>query len=426
MEYNMLQKMWNIEREKIETQSVFWNIMSSGINSIVSMLLLWVVTFVNGVADAGLFSLGFSTSQMMLTVANYGMRNYQATDINHKYSMRVYLASRIITSIVMIVSAFAFVRIEGYFFEKALITVLLCLLKVTDAVDDVYGGYYQQQGRLDISGKIMSVRIVAYIIAFCVSLLFSHNLMVSICIAIFISTFILIVLVKSTQEVVILEKPEFNWKKIFLLLYECAPLCVCAFLLIYIGNAPKYAIDTYMSSSEQALYTYLFMPCFVTNLFVGFALQPLLVRLSKKWLHKEYEKFLKLCGLIFLGAIGISGIILGLGSAFGCQILSIVFGVQLIQYKKVLVILLVGGAFYAFAIIEQVILTVMRKQLFFLIGFVIASVVAFFISNPLVKSFGLLGAGYAYLISTGVLFLTLAVLIFVFIFCEKKEGGSVD
>ena len=48
----MLQKMWNIEREKIETQSVFWNIMSSGINSIVSMLLLWVVTFVNGVADA--------------------------------------------------------------------------------------------------------------------------------------------------------------------------------------------------------------------------------------------------------------------------------------------------------------------------------------------------------------------------------------
>ena len=117
---------------------------------------------------------------------------------------------------------------------------------------------------------------------------------------------------------------------------------------------------------------------------------------------------------------------MGLGSAFGCQILSIVFGVQLIQYKKVLVILLVGGAFYAFAIIEQVILTVMRKQLFFLIGFVIASVVAFFISNPLVKSFGLLGAGYAYLISTGVLFLTLAVLIFVFIFCEKKEGGSVD
>ncbi|MGF0031901.1 lipopolysaccharide biosynthesis protein [Bariatricus sp. SGI.154] len=422
----MINRLWKIDKKDIEKQSVFWNMMSSGLNSIVSMLLLWVVTLVNGVSDAGVFSLGFSTSQMMLTIGNYGMRNYQATDIKNKYSMRIYLASRIVTNFIMMLSVFAFVKIEGYFVEKAVITILLCLLKVTDAFDDVYGGHYQKQGRLDISGKVMSLRIVAYVIAFCASLLLSHNLIIGCLGAIVISSLVLWGVVTSTKDVIVLEKPRFDWKKIFSLLVECFPLCVSAFLLIYMGNAPKYAIDTYLSLNDQAYYTYLFMPCFVTNLFVGFALQPLLVKLSKSWLHKEYRNFLKLCGLIFLGAVVMATFIVVLGGAIGCQVLSIVFGVQLIQYRNVLIVLLIGGAFFAFAVIEQVVLTVMRRQIYLLIGFVIASITAFFISKPLVEIFELLGAGYAYTVSAGVLFLVLAIMIFVFLIRERKRNGCLD
>ena len=91
----MLEKLWHTEKENIEKNSVFWNMMSSGLNSVVSMFLLWIVTLINGVSDAGVFSLAFSTSQMMLTIGNYGMRNYQATDIRNKYTMGIYLSSRI-------------------------------------------------------------------------------------------------------------------------------------------------------------------------------------------------------------------------------------------------------------------------------------------------------------------------------------------
>ena len=140
----MPERLWKIEEKDIEKSSVFWNMVSSGLNSVISMILLWFVTRVNSVADAGIFSLGFSTSQMMLTIGNYGMRNYQVTDIREKYSMRIYLASRIVTNAIMMVFVLVFIRIEGYTFEKALITILLCLLKATDAFDDIYGGYYQK------------------------------------------------------------------------------------------------------------------------------------------------------------------------------------------------------------------------------------------------------------------------------------------
>lgn len=418
----MFKKFWLIKEDDIGKQSVFWNMMSSGLNSIVSMLLLWVVTLLNGVSDAGIFSLGFSTSQMMLTIGNYGMRNYQATDVTNKYSIKVYEASRIVTNIIMMVSVLGFVWFEGYYFEKALITILLCLLKVTDAFDDVYGGYYQVKGRLDIAGKIMSIRIGAYVLGFILTLIFTHSLILSCLISIIISSIVLIVLIHSTKIIIPLEKPSFQWNRIWNLLTECFPLCISAFLLIYMGNAPKYAIDTYLTAKDQAYYTYLFMPCFVTNLFVGFALQPLLVRLSKSWVHKEYRKFIKLCGLIFAGALIISTIIIIGGAILGCPILSIVFGVSLSAYTNVLVVLLIGGAFFAFAVIEQVILTVMRRQVYLLVGFGIASAIAMFISGILVKKFALLGAAYAYTISAGALFLVLAFMIFIFLYLEKKKN----
>lgn len=157
---NMLNRIWEIEEKDIQKSGVFWNMMSSGINSVVSLFLLLIVTRSVGVAEAGIFSLGFSTAQMMLTIGNYGMRNFQVTDLNNKYSMRIYLSSRIVTNIVMMVVAVVFVLIEGYNWEKGIITLLLCLLKATDAMDDIYGGFYQKRGRLDISGKLMSIRII--------------------------------------------------------------------------------------------------------------------------------------------------------------------------------------------------------------------------------------------------------------------------
>lgn len=416
-------KMWKIEKKDIDKQSVFWNMMSSGLNSVVSMFLLLVVTRICGVAEAGVFSLGFSTSQMMLTIGNYGMRNFQVTDIRNKYTFGVYRGSRIITNLLMMGTVILFVGFKGYYLEKAMITILLCILKATDAIDDVFGGYYQKNNRLDIAGKIMSIRIAAYVIAFCLALLLTKNLILCCIIAIIMSGGTLFLLVFSTKEIFDLERPAFDWRNIWSLLRECFPLCISAYLLIYMGNAPKYAIDLNLTDKAQAYYTYLFMPCFVINLFVGFALQPLLVRLSKKWIHKEYRDFLKLCGIIVLGTVVISVVIVAIGGAIGCPLLSIVFNVSLNKYKNILIILLIGGGFFALAVVEQVILTVMRKQKYLLIGFIIASVTAMICSNPLVRRFHLLGAGMAYTVSATVLCAVLGIMICV-LFCREKNSDD--
>lgn len=55
----MLENLWHTPKEKIEQKSVFWNMMSSGLNSVVSMFLLWIVTMINGVSEQESFHLLF-------------------------------------------------------------------------------------------------------------------------------------------------------------------------------------------------------------------------------------------------------------------------------------------------------------------------------------------------------------------------------
>ena len=66
---------------------------------------------------------------MMLTIGNYGMRNYQATDLNNKYLMSVYLSSRIVTNIIMMIIVVTFVLIEGYSWKRALVNNIIVSIK---------------------------------------------------------------------------------------------------------------------------------------------------------------------------------------------------------------------------------------------------------------------------------------------------------
>ena len=54
-------------------------------------------------------------------------------------------------------------------------------------------------------------------------------------------------------------KPAISKDKFRLLMIEGFPLFVSMFLNMYISNAPKYAIDAYLTDDIQAIYNMIFM-----------------------------------------------------------------------------------------------------------------------------------------------------------------------
>lgn len=97
-----------------------------------SFLYLLVVTRVCGAQLAGFYSLSYATAQLLLQVGRYGVRTYQATDLEHKYIFSEYKVSRIITCALMmlfgiIYSSFSF---KG---EYIIISTFIIMMKMIDA-----------------------------------------------------------------------------------------------------------------------------------------------------------------------------------------------------------------------------------------------------------------------------------------------------
>lgn len=59
------------------------------------------------------------------------------------------------------------------------------------------------------------------------------------------------------------------------------------FLSFYIGNAPKYAIDSILNDGLQACCGFIAMPVFVIGLLNNFIFNPMISRMSFMWSEKE-------------------------------------------------------------------------------------------------------------------------------------------
>lgn len=384
---------------------VVWNAVASTLNAGISAILVLVVTRINGENDAGIFSIAFAISQMMQMIGFWGMRNYQSTDAEEKFNFSTYLYSRVITSGIMVIVSVIYIGMQNYQKDKALVVVLLCLLRVSDSMNDVYEGMYQKHHRLDVGGRIWSYRVLIYTAVFTISLVLTNNLILACALLTVTSSITLLVSVYVVKDQFECAKIDWHDKNVYTLLKECFPLFIGSFLLVYISNAPKYAIDIQMEPKIQTYYTVLFMPCFVISLFAGFIIKPLLMPLSVKWYKKEKGGFLRLGGVLLGSTIGLTIGITIVGYLIGCEVLAWIYGIDLVKYKVEFTILLIGGGFSTLSNILQLLLTVMRKQKLLLDIFFLASIIAYIISPILVKREGITGAAYAYSITVGIMML---------------------
>lgn len=405
-------------KNNIERRTAIWNMVSSILGAAQSAIFLLVVTHVCDAVYAGIFSIATTLGYQIIAIGSYGMRNFQATDVKQKYKFKEYLLSRYFTSIAMFIFLIGYVWIKDYNTEKALIILAFGVYKAVDVIEDVFHGEFQRYNRLDIGAISMTIRYVISFLVFAVVLITSHNLLFAcICEAV-ISILVFIIL---TYEVI---KPrkilsvKGALKHTGWLLRDCFPLFIGGFLYLYVCNAPKYAIDNCLSQESQMYFAILFMPVFVVNLLSSFVYRPLLVRMAICWNEKRNKEFWHMVmtqiALIFvLTIMGILGAYL-----CGTQILSLVYGVDVNPYRNCLVLLMFGGGFAALIGFLINVLTVMRLQTLLLWGYMVASVAALIVSNPIVSKLGIFGASVLYV---GLMVLVAAFLLVSAVFYKKKK-----
>ena len=184
-----------MKKEKNVKKAFLWNMIGSTCYSGSSFLYLLVVTRICGATLAGFFSLSYATAQLLLQVGRYGVRTYQATDLNQKYSFSEYKLSRVITCGLMmlfgiIYSSFSF---SG---EYIVISIFIIMMKMIDAVEDVFHGNLQQNYHVEQMGKALTIRNVYSAVFFTGILMVTKSLYIT-CTATATTSLILCLIINS-------------------------------------------------------------------------------------------------------------------------------------------------------------------------------------------------------------------------------------
>lgn len=401
----------------IEKSAYIWNTSASMLNAFQTVLILMVISRIDPLTDAGIFTIAFAIGNLMLTIGLYGTRQFQVSDVNNKYSFHDYFVARSITCLIMIIVSVVYVSIyfvDGtYTTDKSLIIILVCLTKSIDALEDVFHGMFQQQGRLNVAGKILFSRLACYIIMFLCVYIGTKNLVAASLVSFIVSVTISLVLNGIALNSFSYDNKDTALSHIIKLLMECFPLFISSYLTMYIINAPKYAIDKVLDNESQACFNYIFMPVFVIGLMSQFVYQPIIGKLSLIWHKREIKKFHKLIlrqGII-IGAL--SAFVLLCGYLLGIPVLSILFHVELSNYKNHFVILLSGGIFLAYIYFFQMIMTVIRQQNLLTINYCLIYLVFLGFGNTVVRDFGLMGISLFYMLALAVLALTFLIIVII-------------
>lgn len=422
--------MKSIKDKPKESSIYIWNVVGSVMNAMISVVVLMFVTRTLNDRQADIFSIAWTISQLMATIGTFQIRVYQATDVNGIFKFRQYFLFRIITICVMIICSYVYIIIRGYTGEKALVVLLMCLFRAVDSLADVYEGWFQQKERLDLAGKALTYRIVVAVAGFAICLFCTRNL-ISSCVVLLVSYIICFLLydIRYYRVVEIFREEKQNnigFRWIGKMILEGTPLFINSYLMMSIMNEPKMVLDTAigqgcLEQGTQTVFNILFMPASVLNL-AYIVFRPLITKMAIMWNTGNTKDFIKVLIKIYVSLFIIAVAFL-LGSALvGIPILSSVYAINLVSYKKHLIVIIIGGCIYTFAAVLDNALIVIRKQYILIISYIATYLYIKITSRSMVKCWGVIGGAVSYTSAMGVFLCVTAVM---FGISFRKEARKI-
>ncbi|RRD23655.1 lipopolysaccharide biosynthesis protein [Actinomyces bowdenii] len=396
-----------------------WNAAASLTGSLALVVMLAMVNRTAGIEALGLYSLAIGIGQLFQTLGMYEVRAYQATDVRRRFSMGVYLATRLVTVGLMVLGIIGNALWVSSTATTALVVIVVACLRVFDAFEDVFLAEFQRAGRLDLGGRASTLRTAVTVSAFCLALALTRDLAVSALVALPVSLLAVLAAFLPPARGLISRRPQWRARAIGGLLLECLPLFLASFLAMYLVNAPRYAIAAHLDLRAQGCFAIIYMPAVTINLLSLLVFRPLLTPMAVRWAQGDREAFTGLIRRGLATTTAVLPIVAAVAYPLGPPLLELILGQDVSGLRPELMVLLAGGALNAAAVILYYALTTMRHQRVVLLGYALAAATSWGLCRLLVPRAGLMGASAAYCASMGVLAAVFALLL-----VARMRGGA--
>ncbi len=410
--------------KKAFLKNFIWNSLGTGINSFNSLFFLIIVTRVNDIQTAGIFSIGYATATILYTLAMYSGRLCQVTDIEGKIKDKDYIAQRALTCIIMLIGAVIFLAIQQYTGFKTMVFALLAIFKGLEAFSDILYGVMQKNDVLYKSGQSLTIKGFVGIALFLIVDIITKDIRWACFAVILVNLLVLIVYdyLMITRKLID-HSSKVSKSNIIKILKSEFFVFVNSFAGIYILNAPKYAIDSYLTDDIQAIYGYIMMPATVMTLFTQFIVMPFLGKLKDMYERKELKAIDSVTLKIKLIVIAFGGFAVLAAFLIGPEFLGLIYGLDLTMYRMNLCVIIGSYIFYAISYINLVTLTTIRHTFVQFVIYVASMVIAFIGSNVLVGllNLGINGATFSCTTTLAIQFIFYTVATRIIMYKENKK-----
>lgn len=387
-----------------------WNMLGNFAAAAVSVLYLLIVSRMQTSEVADQFSLATSIGNLWIIIGQFQVRNYQATDVKSSHPFSAYYFTRLLTVTMMVISLFPYLWTINYDFtnNSVMIITWIIVYRVADAFSDLFQGYFQQHGRLDIAGKAMVYRYALSVLILLFGLLLSHSMVLTLLALALFNLFF--VFSYDYAHFKLFDKLSFRNSfsrntidESFKIIRVCFSLFIYGFLLTLVFNEAKLSISGayakgIVEAGAQRDYNILFMPVFFMSLCI-LVVRPLITQMAELWQRKKFQVFYKMFLKILLLTLSIGIVITFLTYLIGVNVLSLIFGLDLLKYKLELTILVLSGVLYSFSIILENILIIMRKHYYLLSVYILMFIVTKMITTELVNKYQIMGASISFCIA---------------------------
>lgn len=415
---NFIYKIMGVDKKPDDKYKYIWFTMGTACFALATLVMTIVISRLLGETQAGMFSVGLSIAQWLVTIAYFEIRTFQVTDVRNEYSFKYYLTLRILMCIITFLASIVYVVFNNYDIQKVIIILLVCLYKISDSIADTFEGEFQKEDRIDISGKSEFYRVFFSILVLVIAVAVSKNLILSLIIMNVVAYGMIVLLDISIAVKRVSVRMTGDMKRLWELVKMCIPLAVSTFLSTYIINSSKLSVDRVLGDEAQLYYTAVFMPNMVINLFSGIIFKPMQTAMAVNYYEKKYKNFWHIISKMILIITGFTFVCEVGAYILGIPVLSWLYGVNLKEYKLTLLLLLLCGGINAINIIFYYVLAIMRKQKYMTILYIIVCLVSFLIMDTMTGKMGLMGASLGYLILVSLL----AALLLVYIIIQIRRN----
>ena len=403
-------------------KNTIWNIVGTGINAFASLIFMIIVTRINDVNEAGIFSFAFAVATLFNVIGTYAGRIYQVTE-RKNISNKDFFINRTISCLIMYIAAIIFVTIRSYELEKIIIIMLLCFWKMLEAFCDVIYAFLQKNDELYKVGISLTLKNIIGLAVFLIVEIVTKNLIISI-----ISFIIIFIIITITYDLIQSKikkqlKGKTSKNNVVNIFKSGFPTFCVTFLNIYIINASKYAIDSIMTDNYQTIFGIIVMPATMMILIAQFMVHPFLNSITEYIKNIDYKSLNKFLVKITLLLVVISIAAVIFCYFIGIYILEFIYGISLIDYNICLSIILIGALFSALTAVITTILIAMRHTVVQMVVYIVMSIIAFITSNILVSKFEIMGASINYFL---IMFAICMVFYIVYRIILRKDKKVID